>query len=216
MMKKTKVHQSNSNSGLKPVLIMSSDNDVKCDVRKNQVSHWIFKDVYHQFIVENVNTWDPHPISITNIETILKMYQTLADGEKGPQIAEHLNTVALQFPIKLRHTETIKILQNFIDHALTMVTNNEKVGEKLQDAYREIRRQKKIKKSGLDIYQKANSRYQPQQTKSENPSQLLDVSYGKVLYTFTDREPEDDIFKSHLDSTMQTLKRPVTGVKRPQ
>mgnify|MGYP006999479845 CR=1 FL=1 len=47
MMKKTKVHQSNSNSGLKPVLIMSSDNDVKCDVRKNQVSHWIFKDVYH-------------------------------------------------------------------------------------------------------------------------------------------------------------------------
>ena len=83
-----------------------------------------------------------------------------------------------------------------------MVTNNEKVGEKLQDAYREIRRQKKIKKSGLDIYQKANSRYQPQQTKSENPSQLLDVSYGKVLYTFTDREPEDDIFKSHLDTTM--------------
>jgi hypothetical protein len=42
LMKKTKVHKNSSTSGLKPVLIMTSDSDVKVDVRKNFVSHWIF------------------------------------------------------------------------------------------------------------------------------------------------------------------------------
>jgi hypothetical protein len=74
MMKKTRVHKSSSNNGLKPVLIMTSDSDVKCDVRKNQVSHWVFKDVNQEFIAENVNTWDPHPISITSLETVKKSY----------------------------------------------------------------------------------------------------------------------------------------------
>ena len=128
-MKKKKVHR--SKSGLEPILIMTSDSDIKIDMRKNFVSHWIFKNVYAEFIAENINTWDPHPINITSNETVKKNYQTLADGERGPQIAEHFNCMCLQFPIKLRHPETVKILQNFIDHSLTLVTNQEKVGEKL-------------------------------------------------------------------------------------
>ena len=69
-LKKKKTHQSNSSGSLKPVLIMTSDSDIKCELRKNFMSHWLFKGIYHEFIVENVNTWDPHPINITNIETI--------------------------------------------------------------------------------------------------------------------------------------------------
>jgi len=34
----------------------------------------------------------------------------LADAKRGPQIAEHLNTIALQFSIKMKHKETVKIL----------------------------------------------------------------------------------------------------------
>jgi hypothetical protein len=74
LMKKKKVHKAAATSGLKPILIMTSDSDVKVDVRKNFVNHWIFKDVYHEFIVENVNSWDPHPIGITNTETVQKQY----------------------------------------------------------------------------------------------------------------------------------------------
>jgi hypothetical protein len=72
--KKAKVYKSGSSSGLKTLLITSSDNDVKVDVRKNFMNHWIFKDVKYQFIVENVNTWDPHPICITNIIAVKKGY----------------------------------------------------------------------------------------------------------------------------------------------
>lgn len=82
MMKKKKVHR--STSGLEPILITTSDSDIKVNVRKNFVSHYIFKNVYGEFIAENVNTWDPHPINITSNISVKKSYQTLADGEKGP------------------------------------------------------------------------------------------------------------------------------------
>ena len=74
MVKKKQVHKSNSNSALKPLLIMTSDSDVKVDVRKNFVNHWIFSDCDLEFIVENVNQWDPHPMNITNSITVRKTY----------------------------------------------------------------------------------------------------------------------------------------------
>lgn len=62
----------------------TSEADVKCEMRKNFKSHWIFKGVNHEFIVENINDWVPHTIQIANLETVLKNYLTLADGPKGP------------------------------------------------------------------------------------------------------------------------------------
>jgi len=69
-MKQAKTHKSNPNSSMKPLLIMTSDLDIKCDLRKNFLHHWILKGVYHEFIVENINIWDPHPINMTNLETV--------------------------------------------------------------------------------------------------------------------------------------------------
>ena len=51
-------------------MIMSSAHDVKIDLNKNFVQHWCVAGVDHEFMGENVNTWDPHPINIVNIETI--------------------------------------------------------------------------------------------------------------------------------------------------
>ena len=62
-------------------------------MKKNFKSHWIFKSVYHEFIVENINEWVPHSINIPNLEVVLKNYITLADGPNGPQITEHYNTI---------------------------------------------------------------------------------------------------------------------------
>ena len=53
-------------------LIMTSHSDVKCDVRKNFLSHWIFDKVHHEFVVENNQKWDPHPITLINKEIIGK------------------------------------------------------------------------------------------------------------------------------------------------
>ena len=109
-MKKTRVHQSNSSAALRPVMIMTSDSDIKCELKKNLMSHWILKGIFFEFIVENVNVWDPHPINIVHPETIVKTYSELATGERGPQVAEHFNTIVTQFPIKSKHKETVKLL----------------------------------------------------------------------------------------------------------
>ena len=95
------------------------------------MGHWLLKDVYHAFVVENINTWDPHPINITHQETVEKTYTSLADSERGSQIAEHFNTIVTQFPVRSKHKETIQILSNFINNALLKVSNEGRVGTNL-------------------------------------------------------------------------------------
>ena len=65
-------------------MIMTSSSDVKIELRKNFMSHWAVKGVFHEFLGENINTWDPHPTNIVNNETVVKTYQILADATRGP------------------------------------------------------------------------------------------------------------------------------------
>jgi hypothetical protein len=131
------------------VLIMTSDSDVKCELRKNFMSHWLVKGLYHEFIVENINTWDPHTTSIVNLATVEKTYTTIAEGDRGPQIAEHFNTVATQFPIRGKHKETVKILSNFLDNCLMRVSNEGKVGITLIKAFDLQKRKRQTKSSHI-------------------------------------------------------------------
>jgi len=133
-MKKTRVHISNSSGTLKPVMIMTSDSDIRCELKKNLMSHWVLKGIFFEFIVENLNVWDPHPINITHIETVEKSYTSLADGERGPQIAEHFNSIVTQFSIKSKHKETVKLLSNFILNCISRIYNEGKVGIQLTQA----------------------------------------------------------------------------------
>ena len=55
-------------------MIFTSSKDVKIEIRKHFMSHWCVKGCYHEFMGENINTWDPHSINIVNIETIEKTY----------------------------------------------------------------------------------------------------------------------------------------------
>jgi len=79
--KKSKIQKSNPNASLKPVVIKTSDKDCLVNVRKNFLKHWIFKGVYHEFLAQNINTWDAHHTIITNLETVQKAYTVLAEGE---------------------------------------------------------------------------------------------------------------------------------------
>jgi hypothetical protein len=58
--------------------------DVKCMVKKQYVSHWLMESVPQEFIVENQNTWDPHPVNITNVNAVDCNYDSLADSDRGP------------------------------------------------------------------------------------------------------------------------------------
>ena len=73
----------------------TSMQDIKVQLHKDLMNHWCVKGVSYEFVVENINKWDPHPINIVNIETVKKAYQIIADAKRGPQIAMHLNTIAL-------------------------------------------------------------------------------------------------------------------------
>ena len=82
-MMKGKKQETSVFSSHRPVMIMTSDSDIKCELRKNFVNHWCVKKMYHEFIAENINTWDPHPINITNMESVIKPYTVIADGKRG-------------------------------------------------------------------------------------------------------------------------------------
>lgn len=86
------------------------------------MSHWVLNGIYHEFVVENLNTWDPHNVSIVQPVVVEKAYTTLAEGERGPQIAEHNNAIVTQFPIKGKHKETVQLLSNFIHNSLQRVS----------------------------------------------------------------------------------------------
>lgn len=152
--KKVRTHSSNATSSLKPVMIMTSDSDIRCEVKKNYLSHWVMKDIFYEFIVENINTWDPHPINITQLETVQKMYSSLADGERGPQIAEHFNSIVTQFSIKHKHKETMMLLQNFLIHSLQLVSTKGKVGSFLEEAMDNIKLRKRLKQFRVPTIEK--------------------------------------------------------------
>ena len=55
----------------------------------------------------NTNSWDPHPVNITSVQAVGENYLTLAESARGPQIAEHLNTLAVQFYVERGKKETV-------------------------------------------------------------------------------------------------------------
>lgn len=138
-----------SGNDLTPDPVMTSDSDILCDVRKHFMSHWIFKNVYHEFICENLQKWAPHTVNVTSTETVKYSYTPMAIGRSQVQMAEHMNSIALQFTFKNKHKETVKILQNFINQALERIANEEKVGSFLVEAQNQIRERKKMKHAGI-------------------------------------------------------------------
>ena len=79
------------------------------NIRKIHMQHWLFKEIASEFKVNCLNTWDAHPINITNLLSVRRNYTTLAECTKGPIIVEHRNTVATQFSIDCNYPETIQI-----------------------------------------------------------------------------------------------------------
>lgn len=75
----------------------------------------------------------------------------MAAGKEQVQVAEHQNSIALQFNFKSKHRDTIKILQNFINNALSRTSNEERVGTYLAEAHTVIKDKKKMKQAKIPV-----------------------------------------------------------------
>jgi hypothetical protein len=68
--------------------MVTSTNDVKVQIKKEQTSHWLMKGLKsREFLVTNLNQWDPHPLNITknHISKVQSNYDVLATTNKrGP------------------------------------------------------------------------------------------------------------------------------------
>ena len=108
-LKKTKTYKVNLVKNAS-TLHLSKLYDVKCQIKKQHIKHWALINLPSSFVVTNTNRYDPHPINITQIQHVCKNYETIAESERGPQIAEHVNSLALQFNIDRKIAETLIIV----------------------------------------------------------------------------------------------------------
>eukprot|EP00347_Sterkiella_histriomuscorum_P023878 403333072 len=115
-------------------LYKSKLTEQKCCIIKHYMSHWALNSLPSSFMVLNKNQWDPHPINIRDIEEVRKNYTILAESERGPQIIEHRNTIAVQFHIVRRYSETVTVLQNFIKHKILEIQKVDRIHITLEEA----------------------------------------------------------------------------------
>ena len=72
----------------------------------------------------------------------MKNYTVLAESERGPQIVEHRNTLAVQFHISSKYLETVKALENFIKYKILEIQKVERMHITLNQADLNQRRNK--------------------------------------------------------------------------
>ena len=84
LIKKVTTYQAKGGDSNKPILFYSKLTDVRCALKKQYISHPLLQDLPQEFVVENRNSWDPHPLNITNIDAIETNYESFAESERGP------------------------------------------------------------------------------------------------------------------------------------
>ena len=110
-------------NGIKDIneLFTATNNETICFLRKSCIQHWALINLPQRFVVTTKNTWDPHPVNITQIGGVGPNDNILADNEKGPCIIEHRNTLSTLFHIDDKHPETINVVVNFVRHYTMLI-----------------------------------------------------------------------------------------------
>ncbi len=89
-----------------------------CTIRKPYLHHWLFDDLSSQYLVLHDNLWDVHPVNLTYVSYIKRNYTTLSDCDRGPEVVEHDNSIAMQSNVSKTYPQTIAILRNFVRHKM--------------------------------------------------------------------------------------------------
>ncbi len=96
-------------------VIKSKITERKCTIKKEHLHHWVTIGMKREFVAINESMWDSHPIGMMTTSAYDKNYTTIAESEKGPEVIEHLNTVAVQFHIEKKYSATVELLNNFVN-----------------------------------------------------------------------------------------------------
>ena len=120
----TRVYRNPLLEGTAPRIYLQKITDVKCYIKRTQGSHYLFKGLPKEFVVDAKNKWDPHPVqsSKTSYSIVKRSYETLAESDRGPLIVTHENTCCVQFQLSRKYRETVKILSNFIARTVQEIT----------------------------------------------------------------------------------------------
>jgi hypothetical protein len=99
-----------------PLLYINNNYEQITTIKKIYNQHWLLQGLPVEFKVSSKNTWDPHPVNIKleNLHLLHSNYRVLATSLRGPQIAEHENTICVQFDITKKYPETLGLLENFL------------------------------------------------------------------------------------------------------
>ncbi len=77
-------------------------------------------------------------------------YDILAESDKGPQIAEHMNHIATQFHIDKEYIHSVKIIENFVKAKIETIQGGQKIDITLGEAEQNYRNAK-FKKGAYEI-----------------------------------------------------------------
>ena len=113
------------------MLFIQKLTDIRLYIKKSKIGHWLFKGCTAEFIIDAKNTWDPHPVTISNVSAVGNLYEVMADSARGPLVALHQNTVACQFSLNPTYKETTQILKNFVEQKIQEISLQGKLGQRL-------------------------------------------------------------------------------------
>jgi hypothetical protein len=126
----------------------SNNTEIKVEIYKTFLNHWIVKNLSHEFLVNCTSTWFMHNF---NLKSRLIQFKILAHSAKGPMIIDFGNCIGLSFHLinKPKYSENLKILENFIMHK---VEELEKGGFAIDKMIKDIEEQRNKEKFNCKNY----------------------------------------------------------------
>lgn len=94
LMRKVKTYVPKPSKYTTQECIMSKITERKCKIKKEHLHHWVVSDIESEFVAINESMWDPHPIGLSSAAANQVNYSTIAESERGPEVVEHMNTIA--------------------------------------------------------------------------------------------------------------------------
>jgi len=126
-MMRTRIYNSRLSSNSSQKVITSKISERECIIKKDFLHHWVLKNIPIKFVASNESLWNAHSVELASTSAYEVNYQTLAESNKGPEVIEHKNTIAMQFHIDKNYEATILLLQNFVDHRILSIQEKGKM-----------------------------------------------------------------------------------------
>ena len=120
-MMKPPVHQPKNIPSLDKDLMIDGC-EVMCYIRKHLFSHWLFESCDNFFVVPTKSRWEVHSFSFVNKD---RVFQVLAESDKGILIIEFSNVTAVKFDISRKYPNTVKILKNFVVDKMKKIASHD-------------------------------------------------------------------------------------------